>query len=123
MFKIAKRDKKAFLNEQCKLIDENNNIQNTRDLFKDTVDIKRIFHARIGTIKDRNDKDLTEEKRFKKRWWQKYTEELYKKDLHDPDKHNGVFTHLETDILESEFKWVLGNITTNKGSGGDGIPA
>ena len=74
------------------------------------------------TIKDRNDKDLTEEKRLKKRW-QEYTEELYKKDLHDPDKHNGVVTQVETDILESEFKWVLGNITTNKGSGGDGIQA
>ena len=96
----------------------------TRDLFKKTGEIKGIFHAKMVTIKDRNDKDLTEEKRFKKRWWQKYTEELYKKDLHDPDKHNGVFTHLETDILESEVKWVLTwSVTMNNTSGGDGIPA
>ena len=94
----------------------------TRDLFKTIRDTKGIFHAKMVTIKDRNDKDLTEEKRLKKRW-QEYTEELYKKDLHDPDKHNGVVTQVETDILESEFKWVLGNITTNKGSGGDGIQA
>ena len=94
----------------------------TRDLFKKTREIKGIFHAKMVTIKDRNGMYLKETEDIKKRW-QKYTEELYKKDLHDPDKHNGVFTHLETDILESEFKWVLGNITTNKGSGGDGITA
>ena len=102
--------------------EENNRTGKTRDLFKKTGEIKGIFHAKMVTIKDRNDKDLTEEKRLKKRW-QEYTEELYKKDLHDPDKHNGVVTQVETDILESEFKWVLGNITTNKGSGGDGIQA
>ena len=101
---------------------ENNRTGKTRDLFKKTGEIKGIFHAKMVTIKDRNDKDLTEEKRLKKRW-QEYTEELDKKDLHDPDKHNGVVTQVETDILESEFKWVLGNITTNKGSGGDGIQA
>ena len=76
----------------------------------------------MGMIKDRNDKDLTEEKRFKKRWWQKYTEELYKKDLHDPDNHNGVITHVEPDILEWEVKWALGSITPKIASGGDGIP-
>ena len=94
----------------------------SRDLFKKITDTKGTFQAKMGTIKDGNGMDLTEAEDIKTKW-QKYTEELYKKDLHDPDKHNGMFTHLETDILESEFKWVLGNITTNKGSGGDGIPA
>ena len=93
----------------------------TRDLFKKIRDTKGIFHAKMGTIKDRNCIDLTEAEYIKK-WWQEYTEELYKKDLHDPDNHNGVITHLEPDILECETKWVLGNITTNKASGGDGIP-
>ena len=120
--RLARGDKKAFLSDQYKEIEENNRTGKTRDLFKKTGEIKGIFHAKMVTIKDRNDKDLTEEKRLKKRW-QEYTEELYKKDLHDPDKHNGVVTQVETDILESEFKWVLGNITTNKGSGGDGIQA
>ena len=93
----------------------------TRDLFKKITDIKKIFHAKIGSIKDRNDRDLTEAEDVKKRQ-QEYTEELYKKDLHDPDNHNGAITHLEPDILECEVKWALGRITTNKASGGDGIP-
>ena len=91
----------------------------SRDLFKKNGDIKETFHARMGIIKDRNRKDLTEAEEIKKRW-QEYTEELYKKDLHDPDNHDGVITHLETDILEWEVKWVLGSITRNKTSGGDG---
>ena len=94
----------------------------TRDLFKKIRDTKGIFHAKLGSIKDRNGMDLTEAEDTKKRW-QEYTEELYKKDLHDPDNHNGVITHLEPHILECEVKWVLGSITTNKASGGDGIPA
>ena len=94
---------------------------NTRDLFKKIRDTKRIFHAKMGTIKDKNGMDLTETEDIKKRW-QEYTEELYKKDLHDPDNHNGVITQLEPDILECEGKWALGSITTNKASGGDGIP-
>ena len=92
-----------------------------RDLFKKIRDTKGIFHAKIGSIKDRNAMDLTEAEDTKKRW-QEYTEELYKKDLHDPDNHNGVITHLEPDILECEVKWALGSITTNKASRGDGIP-
>ena len=84
-------------------------------------DTKGIFHAKMGTIKDRNSKDLTEAEEIKKRW-QEYTEQLYKKDLHDPDNHDGVITHLEPDILECEVKWALGSITTNKASGDDGIP-
>ena len=92
----------------------------TRDL-KKIRDIKRTFHAKMGSIKDRNGTDLTEAEDIKKRW-QEYTEELYKKDLHDPDNHDGVITHLEPDILECEGKWALGRITTNKASGGDGIP-
>ena len=93
----------------------------TRDLFKKIRDTKGIFHAKMGTIKDRNSMDLTEAEDIKKRW-QQYTEELYKKHLHDPDNHDGVFAHLEPDILESEVKWALGSITTSKASGGDGIP-
>ena len=93
----------------------------TRDLFKKIRDTKGTFHAKMGTIKDRNGMDLTEAEDIKKRW-QEYTEELYKKDLHDPDNHDGVITHLEPDILECEVKWALGSITTNKASGGDGIP-
>ena len=92
----------------------------TRDLFKKIRDTKGKFHAKMGTIKNRNGMDITEED-IKKRW-QDYTEELYKKDLHNPDNHNGVITHLEPDILECEVKWALGSITTNKASGGDGIP-
>ena len=93
----------------------------TRDLFKKIRDTKGTFHAKMGSIKDRNGMDLTEAEDIKKRW-QEYTEELYKKDLHNPDNHNGVITHLEPDILECEVKWALGSITTNKASGGDGIP-
>ena len=93
----------------------------TRDLFKKIRDTKGTFHAKMGTIKDRNGMDLTEVEDIKKRW-QQYSEKLYRKDLHDPDNHNGKITHLEPDILECEVKWALGSITTNKASGGDGIP-
>ena len=93
----------------------------TRDLFKKIRDTKQTFHAKMGSIKDRNGMDLTEVEDIKKRW-QEYTEELYKKDLHDPDDHDGVITHLESDILECEVKWALGSITMNKANGGDGIP-
>ena len=93
----------------------------TRDLFKKIRDIKGTFHAKMGIIKDINGMDLTVPEDIKKRW-QEYTEELYKKDLHDPDNRDGVITHLEPDILECEFKWALENITTNKAGGGDGIP-
>ena len=116
--RIARRDKKAFLNDQCKEIEENNRMG---DLFKKIRDTKGTFHAKMGTIKDRNLMDLTEADDIKKRW-QEYTEELYKKDLHDPDNHDGVITHLEPDILECKVKWALGSITMNKASGGDGIP-
>ena len=118
--RIARRDKKAFLNDQCKEIEENNSMGKTRDLFKKIRDSKGTFHAKMDSIKDRNGMDLTEAEDVKKRW-QEYTE-LYKKDLHDPDNHDGVFTHLEPDILECEVKWALGSITTNKASGGHGIP-
>ena len=91
-----------------------------RDLLKKIRDIRGTFHAKMGTIKDRNDMDLTEVEDIKKKW-QEYTE-VYKKDLHDPNNHDGVITHLELDILECEFKWALGSILTNKASGGDGIP-
>ena len=93
----------------------------TRDLFKKIRDTKWIFHVKIGTIKDRNGRDLTEAEDIKKRW-QEYTEELYKKDLHDSDNHGGMITHLEPDILVCKVKWALGSITMNKASGGDGIP-
>ena len=99
--RIARRDKKAFLSDQCKEIEENNRIGKTRDLFKMFRDTKGTFHAKMGTIKDRNGMELTEAEDIKKRW-QKYTEELYKKDFHDPDNHNGVITHLVPDILECE---------------------
>ena len=101
---------------------ENNRMGKTRDLFKKIRDIKGIVHAKMGCIKDRNGMHLTEAEDIKKRW-QKYTEELYKKDPHDPDNHNGVITHLEPDIPECEVKWALGSITINKASGGVGIPA
>ena len=94
----------------------------SRDLFKKIRDTKGIFHAKMGSIKDRNGIDLTEKGDIKKRRWQEYAEELYKKDLHEPDNHDGVITHLEPDILECEVKWALGSITTNKASGRDGIP-
>ena len=97
--RIAKRGKKAFLSDQCKEIEENNRMGKTRDLIKKIRDCKRTSHAKMGSIKDRNGMDLTETEDIKKRW-QEYTEELYKKDLHDPDNHNGVITHLEPDILE-----------------------
>ena len=94
----------------------------TRDLFKKIRDTKRAFHAKKGTIKNRKGMELTEAEDIKKRW-QEYTEELYKKDFHDPDNHNGMMTHLEPDILECDVKWALGSITRNKASGGNGIPA
>ena len=119
--RIARRDKKAFLSDQCKEIEENNRIGKTRDLFKIIRDTKGTFHAKMGSIKDRNGMDLTEAEDIKKRW-QEYTEKLYKKDLHDPDNHDDVITNLEPDILECEVKWALESITTNKASGGDGIP-
>ena len=102
--RIARRGKKAFLRDQCKEIEENNRMGKTRDLFNKIRDTKGTFHAKMGTMKDRNGMDLTEAEDFKKRW-QEYTEELYKKDLHDPDDHNGVITHLELDILECKVKW------------------
>ena len=119
----ARRDKKAFLSNQCKEIEENNRMGKTTDLFKKIRDNKGTFHEKMGSIKDRNGMDLTEAEYIKKRW-QEYTEELYKKDLHNPDNHEGVITHthLEPDILECEVEWALGSITTEKASGGDGIP-
>ena len=118
--RIASRDKKAFFSNQCKEIEENNRMGKTRDLFKKIRDTKATFHAKVGLIKDRNGMDLIEAEDIKKRW-QEYTEKLYKKDLHDPDNHDGVITDLETDILECEVKWALESITLNKASGGDGI--
>ena len=119
--RIATREKKAFLSDRCKEIEENNRRRKTRHLFKKIRDTKGTFHAKMGSIKDRNGMDLTEAEDIKNRW-QEYTEELHKKDIHDPDNHNGVITHLEPDILECEVKWALGSITMNKASGGDGIP-
>ena len=118
--RVARRDKKAFLSDQCKEIEENNRMGKTRDLFKKIRDTKRTFHAKMGSIKDRNGMDLTEAKDIKKRW-QEYTEQ-YKKYLHNQGNHDGVITDLEPDILECEVKWALESITTNKASGGDGIP-
>ena len=117
--RIARRDKKAFSVDQCKEIEENNRMGKSRDLFKKIRDTKGTFHAKMGSIKDRNSMDLTEAEDIKKRW-QEYTEEPYKKDLHDPDNHDGVITHLEPDILECEVRWALRSITMNKASG-DGI--
>ena len=114
--RIARREK-AFLSDQCKEIEENNRMGKTRDLFKKIRDTKETFHAKMGTVKDRNVMGLTED--IKKQ--QEYTEELYKKDLHDPNNHDGEITHLEPDILECGIKWALGSIATNKASGGDGI--
>ena len=102
--RIARRDKKAFLSDQCKEVGENNRMEKTKDLFKKSRDTKRKFHAKLGSIKDSNGTNLREADEIKKRW-QEYTEELYKKDLHDPDSHHGMITHLEPDILECEFKW------------------
>ena len=107
--RIARRDKKAFLSDQCKEIEENNRMGKTRDLFKKIRDTTGTFYAKMGTIKDRNGMDLTEAEYIKKRW-QEYTE-LYEKDLNDPDNHNGVITHLDPDSLEREVKWTLGSIT------------
>ena len=119
--RIARRDKKTFLSDQCKEIEENNRMGKTRDLFKKIRYTKGTFHAKMGLIKNRNDMDLTEADDIKKRW-QEYTEKLYKKDLHDPDNQDGVITHLEPDIQECEVRWALENITMNKASGCDGIP-
>ena len=119
--RIARRDKKAFLSDPCKELEEKNRMGKTRDLFKKIRDTKGTFHAKMVSIKDRNGMDIKEAEDIKKRW-QEYTEELYKKDLHDPDNHDGVLTHLERDILECEVKWALESITMNKASGGDGIP-
>ena len=119
--RIARRDKKAFFSDQYKEIEENSRLGKTRDLFKKIRDTKGTFLAKMGSIKDRNCMDLTETEAINKKW-QEYTEELYKKDLHNPDNHDGVITHLEPDILECEVKWALESITMNKASGGDGIP-
>ena len=123
--RITRREKKAFLSDQCKEIEENSKWKR-RDLFKKIRDTKGTFYlfafiAKMDTMKDRNSMDLTEAEDIKKRW-QEYTEERYKKDLYDPDNHDGVTTHLEPDILECEVKWALGSITMNKASGGNGIP-
>ena len=124
--KKARRDKKPFDSDQCKEIEENNRMGKMRDLFKKIRDTKGTFHAKMGSIKDRNGMDLdrngmdlTEAEDIKR--WQEYTE-VYKKHLHDPDNHDGVITHLEQDILEYEVRWALESNTTNKASGGDGIP-
>ena len=116
--RIARRDKKAFLSDLCKEVEENDRMGKTRDLFKKIRDTKGTFHAKMGSIKDRNGMDLTEAEDIKRRW-QEYTE-LYKKDLNDPNNHHGLIAHLEPDILECEVKWALGSITTNKASGGHG---
>ena len=121
--RIARKDKKAFLRDQFKEIEENDRMGKTRDLFKKIRDTKGTFHAKMGSVKERNRMNLTEAEDIKKRW-QEYTEELYKKDFHNPDNHKGVITHthLELDILECEVRWALESITMNKASGGDGIP-
>ena len=117
--RIARRDKKAFLSDQSKEIEENNRMRKTRDLFKKIRDTKGTFDEKMGTIMDRNGMDLTEAEDIKR--WQEYTEKLYKKHLHDPNNHDGVITQLEPDILECKGKWALESITTNKASGGYGI--
>ena len=119
--RIARKDKKAFLRDHCKEMEENNRMGKTRDLFEKIGDTKGTFYAKMGSIKDRNGMDLTEAENIKKKW-QEYTEELYKKNLHDSDNDDCVITHLEPDILERKVKWALGRITMNKASGGDGIP-
>ena len=111
--RIARRDKKAFLSDQCKEIEGNNRMGKTRDLFKTIRDTKGTLHAKMGSVKDRNGMDITEAEDIKKRC-QEYTGELYKTDLHDPNNHDGVITDLEPDILECEVKWALESITTNK---------
>ena len=120
--RIARRDKKGFLSDQCKEIEENNRMGKNRDLFKKIRDTKGTFHAKMGIVKDRNCKDVTEAEDIKKRW-QEYTEELYRKVLNDLDNHDGMVTDLEPDTLECEVKWALGSIATNKGRVSDGIPA
>ena len=112
---VLRRHKKAFLSDQCKEIEENNRMGKTRDLFKKIRDTKGTFHAKMGATKDRNVMDLTEAEDIMKRW-QEYTE-LFRKDLHNPDNHDAMITHLEPDILEYEVKWILGSITMNKASG------
>ena len=119
--RIAKRDKKAFFSDQCKEIEENHRMGKTRDLLKIIRDTKGTFHAKMGSVKDRNGMDLTEAEDIKKRW-QEYTEELCKKSLHDQDNHDSVITHLESDILECEVKWALESITTKKACGSDVTP-
>ena len=109
----VRRDKKDFLSDQCKEIEENNRMGKTRDLFKKIRHTKGTFHAKVGSIKDGNGMNLTEAEDIKKRW-QEYKEELYKTDLHDPDNHDGMITHLEADILKCKVKWVLGSITRKK---------
>ena len=112
--------KKAFLIDQCKEIEENKRMRQTRDLFKKMRNTKGTFHEEMGSIKDRNGRDLTEAEDIKKSW-QEFTEKQHKTDLHDPDNHRGVITPLEPDILECEVKWALGSITMNKAEGGNGI--
>jgi len=119
--RIANRDKKAFLSDQFKDIEENNRMGKTRVLFKKIRDTKGIFHAKMGLIKDRNGMDQTEAEDIMRRS-QEYTGELYKKEFQDPDNHNGAITHLEPNILECEVKWALESITMNKASGGNRIP-
>ena len=119
--RIARRNKKAFLSDQCKEIEEKNRMGKNRDLFKKIRDTKGKFHAKMGSIKDRNGMVLTEAEAIEKRW-QEYTEELYKKDLHNPDNHDDLITYLEPGIMECEVNWALGSITTNKASEGDRIP-
>ena len=118
--RIARNDKKVFFGDQCKEIEENNIMGATSDLFKKIRDTKGTFHEKMGSIKDRNGINLTEAEDIKKRW-KEYTE-LYKKDHHDQDNHDGMITYLEPDILECDVKLALGSITTNNASGGDGIP-
>ena len=120
--RIVRRDKKAFLSGQYKEIEENNRMGKTRELFKKIRDTKGTFHANVGTIKDRNGMDLKESEGFKKQC-QEYREELHKKVLNGPDNHDGMITHLESDMLECKVKWALGSITMNKAREDDGIPA
>ena len=119
--RIARREKKTFLSDQCKETEENNRMRKTRDLFKKIRNTKETFHVKMGTIKDRKCMNLTEAEDCKKRW-QECKEKLDKKDLNNPDNHDGVITHLQPNILACEVKWALGSITSNKARGGDGIP-
>ena len=117
----SSKEQQGEITKPSSVIEENNRMGKTRALFKKIRDIKGTLHVKIGTIKDRNGMDLKEAEDSKKRW-QEYTEELYKKDLHNPDNHDAVITHLEPDVLQCKVKWALGSITTNKASGGDGTP-